>query len=249
MKNRFFVSAFVGLVVMLATSAVLAQGRPVIIVVDNHVTPGKEAQFEEARKEAISFFTEHDFPYNQLAFRSDTNTYRFLATLDNWEDMNTTEQWFQQAGFPPSGGKLNDANNQVSMSIWRPRPNLTYIPDNPRIPQGEAGFVREVRFSLRPGTAPEAADVLEEMVAVNKRHNIRSVRIVWFQFSGSEGPVVSVFLLARDVVDSHTQGAKDTEMMGDEIRTLRQRLSGLATSREFVEWTIRQDLRYLRSTN
>ncbi len=248
MRNKHLVAAFVGLCVVAWAPTLLAQDAPgIVVVADWQVTPGKEAQFAEAREEGVAFFAEHDFPHNQAAFSSQNdNVVRFTVNLDSWQEMGTVEQWFLGLPSPPPSG-ANDASDNIKISLWRPRPDLNYLPDNRRLGAGEAGLVREIRFSLRPGKAPEAAAILLKMSEVNKRHNVETARIVWFQFSGSDGPVVSLFSAGRDVADLATQTSEETERMGDEIRTLRRQLSSLARTREFMNWTVRRDLRYQRA--
>ena len=233
------------------TSVATAQEAPTLtMVTESHIKPGMLSQFEEARKESLAFRAEHDFAFTELASLSDGGVFRTITFLgEGWEDLNKRTEWFQQFDSPPAFvSNLNEARDHMDSSIHRPRPELGNNPENPRVPVEEWGIIREIRFYLRPGTVREADEILGEIRDVNTRHNIRERRIVSSQVTGSDGPHISVFLPARDLVDWYTQSPKITEMMGDEIQMLRQKLRGLSRKTQWVNWTLRRDLTY-QATN
>ena len=71
-----------------------------------------------------------------------------------------------------------EAISHIESSLRRTRPDLSYIPDNPRVPIAEATFIREANLYLRFGTAGDAAEVLEEMGALFEKHNVRGAFFV-----------------------------------------------------------------------
>jgi len=104
------------------------------------------AKWEEARKEDTAFRAERDCPLPERTFMSDRGVFRTISPLAGWEDMSKRRQFFQQVSSPsPFVSDLNEARDHTDTSIYRPRRELGYRPDNPRISPGEGGFIHEIR--------------------------------------------------------------------------------------------------------
>ncbi len=227
--------------------SVSGQEAPTLMVVeDRHFKASMVSQLEEALKEAVAFFSENDFPFAESRFVSDRDVLRTVTPMATLEDLDVRRRWFGRLSSPPAFvGDLQEATEYIDRSIYRARPELSYRPDNLRVPLGETGFFLEIRAFLRPGAEGEAAEILGKMAALRKRHALEDPTVVWFQEMGSDGPRFSVFFPAKDPASFYTHGDRNIEQLGEEQQTLAREFRALCRRVENVHWTIRRDLNYM----
>ena len=81
-----------------ASVAVAQEVPPLLLVRDLHVEPGMVAQYEAARKEAVTARGESGFPFNEAVLVGQGPVYRILTPLmDGWESLDERLGWFREA--------------------------------------------------------------------------------------------------------------------------------------------------------
>ena len=223
MNRKLVVLLFAGVFLISSAAAALAQQAEsqLRLIGEVHVKPGLIPQYEAAIQEAVAFRTANKFPFPARMYVTEGFVYRLVTDLEGWEDMTTNDAWYQQfSSLPEFVSRLQEATDHTDRSFQRTRPELFVIPDNPRVPVGEAGFIHEIRVYLRTGTVGQAAEVLEKFSALYRQHDIPDVRIVWEQETGSDGPLFALYFLALDAADYYTYRQKNVEMMGDHYQAL-----------------------------
>ncbi len=244
MRTKAIVAALVGVFV---ASLATAQESTYQLVTELHINPGKTAQFEAAVKARRERMTNANVTFTELVARNENFMYTFLTTgLENLAALDTRREQFDAL---PSGTSADQANareaiDHIDTSIRITRPDLSYVPANPRIPLGEAGFVHLVRLYLKQGANDEVEDLLKQITALNQRHNIRDLRLVSAQVTGSGGPLIVLSFFAEDAADYYTQSQKNGDMMGEELQALRTQVGAHCRRVEQANYTARPDLAY-----
>ena len=206
-------SGLIVVALLVSSSFGFSHGDALIRVDESHIKPGMFDQWVEARTQSNDHRAEHDFPFGFLAFQSDLGVFRTVTFLpESWEDKGEAQEWFRQFDSPPPFIRnMNAARDRTDVSYYRPRPELGNTADDPRVPAGEAGFIREVRLFIQPGAGGQVAELMQKVAALYEEHDIQDRRIVWSQVAGSDGSRMSLFMPARDAADFCTQNSKTSK--------------------------------------
>ena len=245
MKNTYVVAALVGVFLAGSTPLAIAQGgqeSQLIAITELHVKPGMNAEFEAGRKRVIARWEEHGRSFPAQMSVNEQGVYRQVSFRGGWEDFDRSRQEVQ--AMPGNNPRARGVVDHIRQSILRTRPELSYAPDDPRVPGAEAGFIRYVFIYLRPGTGDEAAEILTKYSALNRRHNIRDNTIVTSSVVGYDAPMLLLRFHARDVEDYYAQSQENNRMLGDEGADLRRQMGALARRIETSNNVWRRDLSY-----
>ena len=212
-----------------------------------HINPGKTAEFEAANANRNARMAKAGVAFATRVTVSDglPAVYRSLTPgLANSAALVTRQE--QLDAMPPdqaNTARAREAIGHIESSLRRSRQDLSYVPDNPRVPIGEATFIREANLYLRFGTAGEAAEIIEAVGTLFKSNNVRSGFFVSAQVTGS-GPDLRISIPGRNAADAFAQNQRVIERLGDEYQALAARLGALCRRLEWVNRTIRRDLWY-----
>ena len=169
--------------------------------------------------------------------------YRFTTFgLENMAALDTRQSQIQAMPSGEPGAALGIIDH-IESSIRRTRPDLSYFPENPRVPVPEWGFLREIDIYLQFGVAAEATAIIQRVAEMYQEHDIRNPLIVTSGVAGS-GPSLRIVLPARDAADSYAEAQRVAELMGGEFQTLVQRMGALSRRVVYTNRLIRRDLGY-----
>lgn len=247
MKSKAVAMFVVGVCIMawgcgVSTQQAEAQFR---VLEEIYIAPGTAEEFEAASKARTARMVAGNVAFGRLVSVTNDGVYRFVTQLE--EDFSSVAEWREQiAAMPasPTPGSVAGIIDHIDRSIWQSRPDLSHVPDSPRLENTEIGFVHDIRLYPRFGAVEEAAEVFRRIAALNASHNINSRRLVAELVAGPESPVFSLVFLARDREDYYAQRARDGETMGDEFQELVNQLLRLCRKLEQEDYTARQDLGY-----
>lgn len=213
-------------------------------VVDDQVTGGAEDQYEAAWLETVAHRVDHNFPFSTRVFASDESVYRRTTFFITWQDLDTRADWLDNV--PMSNGirAMDRAHVSRSVSIWRARPDLGHVPDDPRVNPASAPFMRELRLRLEPGSEDGVDAILTDISTSYAKHGLRDSRLVYALVVGHGVPTVSIFVPARSPADWRAQQERNRKRLGDDGLRLQERLRTAIQSLSWKDWTIRTDLDY-----
>ena len=199
--------------------------------------PGELPAFEEARMRAIEHRRENGFRWNEFVVISENNVVRITAQLPNgWSDVAAQREWF--ASNPGNSG-MADTAARIWNDISQSRPELSHQPDNPRVAQGDFGFIRELRVYMNPGQGSAVIEFTEAIRDAFQAAGSDQPRFVASGVVGGRGPSISVFYPARDAADYYTN-RESLQPIFDSVRS--QRTPGAVQRTETINWTRRRDL-------
>ena len=205
--------------------------------------PGQLPAFEAARARQIEHRREHDYPWNEFVSINENNLVRIGVVLDNgWVDMGARSAWFQEV--PRGNSGMRDVVEFVGTEIGQPLPEDAYQPENPRVAQGEAGFIREVRIFPNPGSGNGVRELMGEVSEAFRENGSDQPRFVSRNIVGGGSFSLSVFYPAKDVSDYYA-ASEALQPIFD--RLLPDRPAGEVRRIENTNWTTRSDLSYTPS--
>jgi len=215
------------------------------LVQELHVSAGKAGAYEAitAARNARMADAGVTFSHFVLMREGSPPVYRSITGgLENMAafDMRNA-QMASMAPAPP--GSARGIIENIESSIRRTRPDLSYLPDNPRIAIGDVGFIREINIYLPFGSRAEAARIITQVNALMRRHNIRNPFFVSMSVMGN-GPALRIVTPARDAADFYAENQRQAATLGAEWRALGRQMGSLATKIEFTNNIPRRDLGY-----
>tara|TARA_Y100000588_G_scaffold299027_1_gene320241 strand:- start:419 stop:1156 length:738 start_codon:yes stop_codon:yes gene_type:complete len=199
--------------------------------------PGQLQAFEEARGRAIEHRREHGFAWNEFVAIDENNIVRISTTLPNgWADLAARRAWFLDT--PRSNSGVFEVAGVLGTEIGEFLPEFSYQPENPRVAQGEGGFVREIRVYPSPGSFNQIQEFMsgfrQAMIDMDSDQN----RGVARNIVGDGGFSLSVYYPATDPADYHAARQALLPIFdGLPSASIFQRIQN-------INWTPRQDLNF-----
>ena len=253
MKNKLVV-LLVGVFITVWAGVTMAQQAEsqLRLVEEVHVYPFAVAEFEEASKARTARMAKGNVTFAFQAAVNERGVYRFTTLLENGYaslDKRREQLDARPPADPVNQARASEAIDHIDRSITRSRPELSYIPANPRLEPSEIGLLREYRIHLKRGAGREGAELIQKISELYKTRNLRDYRLVNSQVIGPEGQVFFIVFPSRDAADYYTQRARNAESieragLGEEFQALLSQLNGLTRRIEPVNYTTRRDLAY-----
>ena len=216
-----------------------------LAVLDVHIAPGKNADYEQLQKARNARMADGNVTFGTRVSVAQGLPVVYRNTAFGLENMAAFDALRAQLQGMPSGepGAARGIIHHIESSIRRTRPDLAYIPENARVPVGEAGFLREIDVYLQFGTRTEAEAIVKEVTALYEEHDIRNTFLVSSSVTGS-GPSLRFVSPARDAADFYVENQRVTALLGVELQSRLQRMGTLARRVVYTNRMIRRDLGY-----
>jgi hypothetical protein len=198
------------------------QKAPLYIVEDTVVKPSKIAEYEVHVKMAVDLFKKYNYPYPVYNCTTDDFHYISIFPLKNYADMENTykatgelakkagEEW--QAMIKSADGTLEYSKYFMVRYI----PQLSYIPEEPRLKPEESNFMQWEFFYVLSGKEGAFVEFCKKLQALYKEKNIQDG---WELYSGSIGietPLFIVLLKGKNRIDYYSRQEKILEILGEE---------------------------------
>ena len=207
-----------------------------------HINPDKAVEYEQVRADRNAGMAEANVAFGRKVFAWDGGIYTLEIPLSNMADLDRMRT--QEAAMSAGDSTLaREVIHHIDTSIQQQRPELSFTPNTPRVPEAEIGFYRGITFNLKFGPANEASEIFQQIRALYEENNVENEFGVFSKVTGS-GPDFSVFFPARDAVDFYTQNSLIFERLGSSLRPLVTQLNSLSHRTDSFNSTRREDLDY-----
>ncbi len=218
------------------------------------VQPSKTKQYEAAIKNMIAEFKAYDIDPEMVNFKTVFGPemgYVFVMPIENFAGMDTMhENWeaaIEKIGkdrFREMVAAAEDAIDHIDVFHIMRRPELSYVPENPRLTPDEIQYVHYGFYYPIPGKQEELEDVARKFVELYKSKNISSGWSIYQSLTGTDLPLLVVAHAAKSESDYYSERVKLKELIGEEGEKLGQQANALVRKVEFKDGYIRPDLSY-----
>jgi hypothetical protein len=242
---------------ILVSLGVFGQQMPkpeLYIVHEDIVKPSALMQYEAASKDFISALTEKKFSspmLNWRAFMTPDMHFVYVGHLDNFASLDTMQtEWGRAreavgaARWDDTDRRGNEATSSYNDLLVLYRPDLSYIPANPRLSMSDRRYVRWDFYYLLPGHQKEAEAIARDYVALFKQKNIAESFNIYMAVYGNDLPLLVAAIPGRSDADLIAANNGVNTTLGADVRPLQQRALAITRKFERREGTLRPDLGY-----
>jgi hypothetical protein len=226
-----------------------AQDAPSFVsVLSVHAKLGSQATYEAGLAELWKAFKTAGVSAPIFASTSveEPGTYIFVLPVASWAEFGAQSEKVQRAyaSIPAAMQKVDATVASWDQEMWVARPDLSYRPAKPRLPDSEMGFSRIAFLYAQPSQGAALEDALKKATAMRKKHDLGTFTEVYQLAMGSDGPAFAIVLGGKDQVDFYTQNAKEVATMGAEFQAYLQSTGALLRRVEFASSLLRPDLSF-----
>jgi hypothetical protein len=217
--------------------------------------PSMTTQYEGATKDMIKALGEKKVTSPSFVLNTYMTTdfhYLYLTPISNWAQLDTIDKDWRGMKDTIGADRFNDierrgngAMTSFDSAIIARRDELSYRPENPRLPESDQPFARLDFYYLRPGTEEQAEQVAKDYVALFKEKKIGDSFSIYTAMSGHDLPLLVAVIPAKSPTDFATADEKTTAILGDALRTLQGRAMALTRRIEHKDVWFRPDLSYM----
>ena len=249
MNRNIVIAVLVGLLLGLWASAVTAQEASqgqLLRILTVKVDPSKISEYEAAVEDLFAELTKKEFAFPISASVGADLVYGFVTPMENFAALDKMQEELSQVleANPQILERLSEASESRTYWMVQERPDLSYVPENPRLQPDEIGLIHLDRYYLRPGTEAEAEAISKEWVNLYRRKYVSDGFRVNVAVTGAELPIFTVATPAKDALDYQTQAQKIEELLGEEAQALMERSLSIIRRLEPLDITLRPDLSY-----
>jgi hypothetical protein len=254
-KAKFFFPLLAGLLLLPAFT--LAQEEPkdqLYWVREEVVKVEKWQQYEETSKQWIEMMTGAglDFPYMWASQRDDGHYY-YLLPLASYSDIDQFPEKFGSAVEKIGKEKWDEfiVQNEGSMDyhkdfIVKWNAKYSYVPKEPRLKQGEAGFLHWIFFTYKLEKRQEVLDVLAEWKELYEKNNIPDGWSTWTIEVGEQNNMVAISESAKDGASFYAAMEENSAKIKEEEQKLWAKLSANVLGMEQKFGKPRPDLGFVK---
>ncbi len=251
MKRMILVISF------LALSSAFAQEMPkpeLYVLYEEIVKPASVPAYEAASKDFVAALAEKKFSSPMFTWNAYmTNEMHYLyvmripgfAALDSsmaeMDKAKTAVGAARWADLERRGGAAMESYNQT---VTMRRPDLSYLPANPRLKMEEERYVRLDFYYLLPGKQSEAEAIAKDYVALFKQKNITERYSIFMAVMGNDLPVLVAAIPARSEADLVVADERVNAALGADVRPLEARAMAITRRFERRSAVYRPDLSY-----
>ena len=249
MNRSIVIAPLVGLLLGLWTSGATAQEAPqgqLVRILTVKVDPSKVTEYEEAVKDLFAGMAKEKFSFPISGAVGADLVHGFLSPIENFAALDKLEEELSQVigKNPQIMERLSKASESRTYWVIRERPDLSYVPENPRLQPDEIRFMHLDRYYLRPGTEAEAEATAKAWVKLYRRKYVADGFRVSVAVTGADLPIFTVGTPAKDALDYQTQARKIQGLLGEEAQELMERSLSIVRRLEPLDITLRPDLSY-----
>jgi hypothetical protein len=238
-----------------ATSFAADMPKPELYIIHEEVVkPSAVMAYEAVSKDFVAALTEKKVSspaLNWFALMTTDFHYVYVARLDSFAALDSSQaEWnkAKDAVGPERWSALerrgNDAISSYSEVVTMRRPDLSYVPANPRLKPEEHRYFRLFFYYLIPGKEKDAEALAKDYVALFKQKNVPNPFSIFMSVFGNDLPLLVVSSPAKSAADYAAEDERVNAMVGADVRPLEQRAMAITRRLETREGMVRPDLTY-----
>ena len=205
--------------------------------------PNQVEAFEAGWQEQNANLEATNSAFGVQVSQSGAGRYRVIRNMGTWGGFEQMEQEIQarRGTFPQS---IPASVDHLTSTVVRTRPDLAYFPENPRLEQGEFGFIKYFFWYTYPGTRQEAEDIIRRNSELRRSLGLGTPMIVTQTVMGPDSPMWLLRFHYRDIEDFYRTNAEESAAMGQEFQDQLAEFYPLTRHIEQSNNVVRRDLMY-----
>ncbi len=229
-----------------------APPKPQLYVVHEEIAkPSMLAQYESTTQEFFKTLSQAKVDPAVFSIRTYVTPdfhYLFVAPIEGFGGMDKIMSVFMTLGaserfqdlMKRGGATMESVNERVVML----RPDLSYMPESPRLKMEEHKYFRFEFYYLMPGTEMEAERIARDYAALFKKKNIPESYSIFMALNGDDLPLLVASIPAKSEADLVAADERTNAALGDDIKPVQARALGITRKFEIREARVRPDLVY-----
>jgi len=188
------------------------------------VKPGSLGAFDAAAKEMAGALAKFNFPYRVSVFSREDNHYYFSFPMENYADMDKIfDAWPEMIGkwgkenYQALEKRIHGTFESVNYAVIRYVPEMSYIPENPRLDPKEALFRSWGNCYVKPGKAEQVAANFKKIAEICKEKSIDTGWETYVVEIGNDTPVYFYSEIGKSGADFWANMDKIHELLGEEV--------------------------------
>lgn len=233
------------------TGQVTQSKSHLIYVLEVRVKTAKIEEFENAVRELIGYFKKFEFPRSVVGDITDDYIYLFSTPLESYGDIDILYKDLSEIQNSMDGNRFQVLNNRIKEAyesirsgVIQKRPDLSYVPNDPRLNILEARYMRMDVFYIKAGREDEFEDFCKELGEQWRQKNVPERFSVYAGRIGMETPVYYLSMTGKDPADFWSHAGKTWDHKESEFQKIRKKILFLLRKWEFNTGWLRTDLTY-----
>jgi hypothetical protein len=229
--------------------------KPELYLIHEEVArPSMLSQYESVTRDFLNAFTEKKADpkvWGMNLYMTNDMHYIYVIPISNWAVMDAMPQNWASMSQAIGKDRWRDLMTRGNSAIYSydetvavRRPDLSYVPANPRLKQDEQKFVHLMFYYIDAAKTDEAEQVAKDYAALFKAKNITEPFTVFQALSGTDLPLYVVSVPAKSASDYYATDDRVNATLGADIRPLQARAMSVARKLDYRDATYRPDLSY-----
>jgi hypothetical protein len=196
----------------------------------------------------VTLFAKYKFPYSLYTYRTEDFHDYFVAPIESHADIDDVFKHFAQIPEEEWSALVQNfsgTNESEKIQTIILRPDLSYMPDEPRLKPEEEKFMRLVFCYVITGKEKAFEKNFKQLMMLLKSKEIPSAVRTHVGITGTDNPVYIYTISAKNSSDYHVQHEKELEIVGDEVSKVWNKILGCLRKFETKTSWYRPDLSYI----
>jgi hypothetical protein len=256
MKPNKWAAVFLFLAVcVLAVSIAAAaqEKKPQLYFVEDYVVkPSMVPQFEATLKDALAtVFKPYNWPWPMETYATEDFHYYFLYPLENIAEVDKVfavsyeiTAKFGEQKWDALNKKMGDATEYYKQATFTFSPEISYIPEKPRLKPEEEKFAYWGFCYVMPGREKEFEALFKKIVELCKSKKLTIQFNTFTGGIGTDAPLYFYTEFGRTIGDFFMTAEKTDKILGQDITDIWNKVLSLMRKYEFKTGLVRPDLSY-----
>jgi hypothetical protein len=256
MKPKKWAGVFLFLavcVLALTVAAAAQEKKPQLYFVEDYVVkPSMVPQFEAAFKEFMAtVFKPHNWPWPVGTYVTEDFHYYFVYPFENMAEIDKAFATFVEIlgrigadKWDALNKKMGDATEYYKQGTFTFYPELSYIPEKPRLKPEEEKFAYWGFCYVMPGREKEFEALFKKIVELCKSKKLTIQFNTFIGGIGTDAPLYFYTEFGRTAGDFFMTSEKTDKILGQEITDIWNKVLSLMRKYEFKTGSVRPDLSF-----
>ena len=238
----FIVSFFV------YTATAQDEGNQIYYCYEEIVSPDKLGDYLQISKEIVDLCKENEFPYSFYTWTTGDFKYQLWTPIKSLDEIDKMDQaWLAlyENWDKEKLAKFRKSKIKNYAFTMNSKSDLNYVPEEPRLKEGEGKFLYWQEYYLYPGAEQEAEYLVKESINILKNKNYDTGWNFGYGNLGYETPCLIAWVWAKDRLDYWEYDKKFQENFSEDFKELNNKFIPLIRTKKSKDMWYLEELSYV----